>query len=171
MGEQVAMAKEKFPVTPAVRVLREHAVLFEGHCYPYEEKGGTAASSRHLGVDEHRVVKTLIMEDDNKNPLVVLMHGDREVSTRELARVIGAKSVSPCTPDTANRHSGYQVGGTSPFGTRKTMQVYLEESILELDTIYINGGKRGFLVALDPREVVRLLAPVLVKVAIPGKGA
>jgi Cys-tRNA(Pro) deacylase len=165
------MAKEKYPVTPAVRVLREQAVVFAGHLYPYEDKGGTAASSRHLGVDEHCVVKTLIMEDDGKTPLIILMHGDREVSTRELARAIGARSVSTCTPDTANRHSGYQVGGTSPFGTRRTMPVYLEESILDLDTIYINGGKRGFLVSLDPRELVRLLSPILVTVAIAGKGA
>ena len=163
------MAKEKFPVTPAIRVLREHAVSFEGHLYPYEEKGGTAASSRHLGVTEHCVVKTLIMEDDCKNPLIVLMHGDREVSTKELARVIGARSVSPCTPDTANRHSGYQVGGTSPFGTRKTMPVYLEKSILDLATIYINGGKRGFLVSLDPHELVRILSPITVSAATTGK--
>lgn len=160
------MAKEKFPVTPAVRVLRERAVSFQGHLYPYEEKGGTAASSRHLGVDEHCVVKTLIMEDDTKAPLIVLMHGDREVSTKELARVVGARSVIPCTPDTANRHSGYQVGGTSPFGTRKAMPVYMERGILDLDKVFINGGKRGFLVALDPHEIVRLLSPVLVSVAI-----
>jgi Cys-tRNA(Pro) deacylase len=165
------MAKDKFPVTPVVRVLREHAVSFDGHLYPYGEKGGTAASSKHLGVDEHCVVKTLIMEDDRKNPLIILMHGDREVSTKELARLIGARSVSPCTPDTANRHSGYQVGGTSPFGTRKAMPVYLEKTILALDRIYINGGKRGFLVSLDPHEIVRLLSPILVEVAITGKAA
>ena len=160
------MAKEKGPVTPAVRLLRAEHVPFTGHSYSYEEKGGTAVSARELGVDEHCVIKTLIMEDDCKPPLVVLMHGDRQVSTRELARVIGVKSVSPCAPDVAQKHSGYQVGGTSPFGTRRGMPVYLEETILDLPRIYINGGKRGFLVAIDPREAVRLLKPIPVRVAI-----
>ncbi|HYS43741.1 MAG TPA: Cys-tRNA(Pro) deacylase [Geobacteraceae bacterium] len=161
------MAKDKTPVTPAVRMLRTVGVAFTEHPYAYEEKGGTAVSARELGVDEHAVVKTLIMEDERKSPLIVLMHGDRQVSTKELARVMGVKSVTPCTPETALRHSGYLVGGTSPFGTRKEMPVYLEESILELPRIYINGGKRGFLVGVDPREVVRLLKPTLVKVGIP----
>lgn len=160
------MAKEKPPVTPAVRALRAAKVAFTDHLYPYEEKGGTAVSARELGVDEHCVVKTLVMEDDRKQPLIVLMHGDREVSTRELARRTGARSVVPCTPDTAQKHSGYLVGGTSPFGTRKSMPVYMEESILDLPKIYLNGGKRGYLVGIDPREVVRLLKPVLVKVGI-----
>lgn len=160
------MAKEKPPVTPGVRVLRQAGVPFTDHLYAYEEKGGTAVSARELGVDEHSVVKTLIMEDDRKSPLIVLMHGDRQVSTRELARVIGAKSVSPCSPETAHKHSCYQVGGTSPFGTRKEMPVYMEETILELEKIYINGGKRGYLVGLDPREVVRVLKPTLVRVGI-----
>jgi Cys-tRNA(Pro) deacylase len=160
------MAREKPPVTPAVRLLRQEKVEFSDHLYPYEEKGGTATSARELGVDEHCVVKTLVMEDDRRQPLIVLMHGDRQVSTKELARVIGARSVAPCSPAVADRHSGYQVGGTSPFGTRKAMPVYLEETILELPRIYLNGGKRGYLVGLDPKELVRLLRPTLVKVGI-----
>ena len=160
------MAKVKSPVTAAIRALRQAGVAFGEHPYNYEEKGGTAVSARELGVAEQSVVKTLIMEDESRAPLVVLMHGDRQVSTKELARAIGAKSVSPCTPETAQRHSGYLVGGTSPFGTRKPMPVYLEESILSLPLIYINGGSRGFLVSLDPTELVRVLKPVLVKVGI-----
>lgn len=160
------MVKEKAPVTPAVRVLREAKVAFTDHLYAYEEKGGTAASSRELGVDEHSVVKTLIMEDDRKNPLIVLMHGDRQVSTRELARTIGARSVTPCSPDVAQKYSGYLVGGTSPFGARKQMPVYLEASILDLPKIYLNGGKRGYLVGIAPQEVVQVLRPVLVTVAV-----
>jgi Cys-tRNA(Pro) deacylase len=160
------MAKEKSPVTPAIRALREARVDFTEHPYSYEEKGGTATSARELGVDEHCVVKTLIMEDEGKRSLVVLMHGDRQVSTKELARCIGVKSVAPCAPETAQKHSGYLVGGTSPFGTRKAMPVYLEETVLELPRIYINGGKRGFLVGIDPHELVRLLKPTLVRVGI-----
>lgn len=160
------MAKVKSPVTAAIRVLRQAGVSFGEHPYQYEEKGGTAVSARELGVEEHCVIKTLIMEDEKKAPLVVLMHGDRQVSTKELARAIGAKSVAPCTPDTANRHSGYMVGGTSPFGTRKQMPVYVEETILELPLIYINGGHRGFLVSMPPDALVRVLKPVTVKVGI-----
>ncbi len=160
------MAKDKTPVTPAIRVLKAAGVTYTDHLYTYEEKGGTAVSARELGLDEHCVVKTLIMEDDRKNPLIVLMHGDRQVSTKELARIIGVKTVAPCSPDTANRHSGYQVGGTSPFGTRKAIPVYLEESILALSKVYLNGGKRGYLVGLDPQDVVRLLRPTLVTVGI-----
>jgi Cys-tRNA(Pro) deacylase len=160
------MAKDKTPVTPAVRLLRQEQVAFTAHPYAYEEKGGTATSARELGVAEHAVIKTLIMEDDRKNPLIVLMHGDRQVSTKELARIIGARSVTPCAPAVADKHSGYQVGGTSPFGTRKPMPVYLEETILDLPKIYINGGKRGFLVGLEPQVVVQLLKPTLVKVGI-----
>lgn len=160
------MAKDKSPVTPAIRVLRASGITFTDHLYTYEEKGGTAVSARELGVDEHCVIKTLIMEDDARQPFVVLMHGDRQVSTRELARQMGARSVSPCTPETAQKHTGYLVGGTSPFGTRRSMPVYLEETILELPKIYLNGGKRGYLVGMDPRELVRLLKPVLVRVAI-----
>jgi Cys-tRNA(Pro) deacylase len=160
------MAKDKLPVTPAVRLLRAEKVTFTEHLYAYEEKGGTAVSARELGVDEHSVVKTLIMEDEGKNPLIVLMHGDRQVSTKELARLIGVKTVSPCAPDTAHRHSGYLVGGTSPFATRRTMPVYMEETILELPRVLINGGKRGFLVDLDPKDAARVLRPTLVKVGI-----
>jgi Cys-tRNA(Pro) deacylase len=158
--------KDKAPVTPAVRVLRDHRVAFTDHLYAYEEHGGTAVSARELGVEEHAVVKTLVMEDDKKKPLVVLMHGDLQVSTKELARVIGAKAIVPCNPDVAQRHSGYMVGGTSPFGTRKPMPVYMERSILDLDRIWINGGKRGYLVGVDPRDVVGILTPTLVEVGI-----
>jgi len=154
------------PVTAAVRVLRAAGVVYTEHPYDYEEKGGTAVSARELGVDEHRVVKTLVMEDDRKRPLLVLMHGDRQVSTKELARAIGAKGVAPCSPETAGRHSGYVVGGTSPFGTRIAMPVYVEETILELPKIYINGGRRGFLVGMSPGDVVRILSPVRVRVAL-----
>lgn len=160
------MAKDKTPVTPAIRLLRAENVPFSEHLYAYEEKGGTAVSARELGVDEHCVIKTLIMEDEAKNPLVVLMHGDRQVSTKELARVMGVKTVSPSTPDQAQRYSGYLVGGTSPFGTRKAMPVFMEETILALPKIYINGGKRGYLVGLDPKDAARILRPTLVRVGI-----
>jgi Cys-tRNA(Pro) deacylase len=165
------MAKDKTPVSPAVRMLRDHRVAFTDHLYDYEERGGTAVSARELGVDEHAVVKTLVMEDDSKRPLVVLMHGDRKVSTKELARTIGVKTIQPCNPETANRHSGYMVGGTSPFGTRKAMPVYMERTILDLPRIYINGGKRGYLVGIDPAEAVRVLKPVLVSVGIEDDGS
>lgn len=160
------MGKDKTPVTAAVRQLRAEKVAFEDHPYSYEEKGGTAVSARELGVDEHCVIKTLVMEDERRNPLVVLMHGDRQVSTKELARVMGVKQVSPCSADTAQRHSGYLVGGTSPFGMRRQMTVYMEESIAGLDRIYINGGKRGYLVSMSPGELVRVLKPVPVSVGI-----
>ena len=162
------MAKEKTPVTPAIRQLRSAGARFTEHLYQYEERGGTSVSARELGVDEHAVIKTLIMEDERKNPLVVLMHGDRQVSTKELARIIGVKQIAPCAPETASRHSGYLVGGTSPFGLRKPMPVYMEETILVLPRIYLNGGKRGFLVGVAPDEVVRLLQPFLVRVGIEG---
>jgi len=160
------MGKERAPVTAAVRVLRDAGVSYTEHPYDYEEKGGTAVSARELRVDEHCVVKTLVMEDDRKRPLIVLMHGDRQVSTKELARAIGAKSVAPCSPEAANRHSGYVVGGTSPFGTRHPMPVYVEETILSLPKIYINGGRRGFLVGMSPADAARILSPVPVRVAI-----
>jgi Cys-tRNA(Pro) deacylase len=152
--------------TPAIHFLRERKVPFTEHEYRYEERGGTAVSSRELGVDEHRVIKTLVMEDEAKQPLIVLMHGDREVSTKNLARQIGAKTVAPCAPDVAQKHTGYLVGGTSPFGTRKRMPVYLERSIADLDRIYINGGRRGFLVSLTPADLIRALSPTLVDAAI-----
>ena len=150
----------------ALPVLKKHGVAFTEHEYRYEERGGTAVSSRELGVDEHAVIKTLVMEDENKKPLIVLMHGDREVSTKNLARQIGAKTVSPCAPDVAQRHSGYMVGGTSPFGTRKPMPIYMERSIADLDRLYVNGGRRGFLVSMAPGELVRVLSPTLVDAAV-----
>jgi len=153
--------------TPAVHVLRQHQVAFTEHEYRYEERGGTAVSSRELGVDEHIVIKTLVMEDDRKQPLIVLTHGDREVSTKNLARQIGAKTVTPCAPDVAQKHTGYLVGGTSPFGTRKSLPVYLERSIVDLDRIFINGGRRGFLVSMPPADLIRVLSPVFVDVAVP----
>lgn len=140
-------------------------MAFTEHPYRYEERGGTAVSARELGVDEHIVIKTLVMEDERKQPLIVLMHGDREVSTKNLARQIGAKSVTPCDPDVAHKHTGYLVGGTSPFGTRKAMPVYLERSIADLDQIYINGGRRGVLIKLAPADLVRVLTPTLVDAA------
>ncbi|MEO8681746.1 MAG: Cys-tRNA(Pro) deacylase [Vicinamibacterales bacterium] len=151
--------------TPAIHALRAKQVAFTEHPYRYEERGGTAVSARELGVDEHIVVKTLVMEDERKQPLIVLMHGDREVSTKNLARQIGVKTVTACDPDAAQRHTGYLVGGTSPFGTRKTLPVYVERSITELTEIYINGGRRGFLIKLAPSDLVRVLAPTLVDAA------
>lgn len=160
------MTAAKYPVTLAIRALRAAGVSFEVHLYGWEPHGGTAASAAALGVDEHQVVKTLIFEDERKEPLCVLMHGDREVSAKQLARLIGKKTVAPCRPEVADRHSGYQVGGTSPFGLRRKMPVYLQQSILSLPRIYINGGARGFLVAIDPNDAQRVLAPTLVDVAI-----
>jgi Cys-tRNA(Pro) deacylase len=160
------MGKEKAPVTPAVRFLREQKVEFADHLYGYEEKGGTAVSARELGVDEHCVIKTLVMEDEGREPVIVLMHGDRQVSTKELARVLGKKTLQPCAPDVANKHTGYFVGGTSPFGTRRQLTVCVEATILDLPRIYLNGGKRGYLVSMASQELVRLLSPILVQVAI-----
>ena len=153
-------------MTPATRGLQAHGIQFSGHLYPYEDRGGTAHSAHCLGVDEHQIIKTLIMEDERRQPLIVLMHGDRQVSTRELARLLGVKTIAPCDPAVASKHSGYLVGGTSPLGVRKAMPVYLEASILDLPLIYLNGGKRGFLISLLPVEVQRLLQPTLVNVAI-----
>ncbi len=149
----------------AIRVLRAAGVAFEPHLYPWEAKGGTAASAKALAVDEHGVIKTLIFEDERRQPLCILMHGDREVSTKNLARAIGAKTVGPCAPEVADRHSGYQVGGTSPFGLKRQMPIYLQRTIAELPRIYINGGARGFLVEIDPADLIRVLAPVLVDAA------
>lgn len=160
------MKKPSHSETPATQYLRKSGVAFTEHFYEYVEKGGTAVSSEALGVPEHSVVKTLMMEDETRAPLVVLMHGDRKVSTKNLARQAGRKRIEPCQPEVAQRHSGYQVGGTSPFGTRKKMPVYMERSILELDKIWINGGRRGFLVCVAPTEIVRILAPTLVEVAL-----
>ena len=160
------MAKDKTPVTSAVRQLRAENVIFTDNPYAYEEKGGTAVSSRELGVAEHAVIKTLVMEDDNRKPLLVLMHGDMQVSTKELARIRGVKQVTPCSPDTAQKLTGYLFGGTSPFGTRQTMPVYMEESIGGLEKLYINGGKRGYLVGMAPAELVLVLKPHMVTVGI-----
>ena len=151
--------------TSATMLLKRHAIAYSEHVYEYIEHGGTNVSSAALGVDEHHVVKTLIFENDKRQPLCVLMHGDRKVSTKELARQIGVKRVAPCTPEDAHRHSGYLVGGCSPFGLRKPMPVYMEKSILDIEKIYINGGKRGFLVGLPPDEVRRLVNATLVTVA------
>lgn len=159
------MSQDKTPVTPAVRVLRAQQVEFSHHLYTYEEKGGTAVSARELGVDEHAVIKTLIMEDERKEPLAILMHGDREVSTKNLARFLGVKTVQPCAPAVADRHSGYQVGGTSPFGLRRPMRVFMEASIADLPYLYVNGGKRGYLVGMTPADLRRVLQPSLVSAA------
>jgi Cys-tRNA(Pro) deacylase len=159
------MAKRE-PVTQAVRVLRAAGVSFDGCAYDYQA-GGTAELAAALGVDEHTVVKTLIMEDDAGRPLVILMHGDRAVATGRLAKAIGARRVQPCAPQVADKHSGYQVGGTSPFGTRRVMPVYCERSIADLPTVYINGGKRGYVVRLCTADLLRVLAPTLVDAAQP----
>ena len=164
------MARDKLPVTNAIRVLREHGVAYTEHPYDYEERGGTAVSARELGVPEHACVKTLIMEDDRKQPMIVLMHGDREVSTKNLARLVGVKSVQPCAPAVADRHSGYQVGGTSPFGTRRPMPVYAQATIADLPYLYINGGRRGFLVGMAPADCFRVLKPVLADIATADPG-
>lgn len=158
------MSRKKTQVTAAIRVLRAAGIEFSEHHYRYEPRGGTRVSARELDVDEHCVIKTLVMENENKEALIMLMHGDREVSTKALARVIGTKSVTPCDPASANAHSGYQVGGTSPFGVRKKMPVYCEESILQLPLIYINGGARGYLIALQPTALTTLLKSIPVNV-------
>ena len=154
------------PETQATKFLREHAVSYTPHLYAYEEHGGTKVSARELGVDEHAVIKTLVMEDETAKPLIVLMHGDCKVSTKELARQASCKKIEPCQPEVANRHTGFLVGGTSPFGTKRRMPVYLEKSILELPLIYINGGRRGFLVGITPQALVQALSPQLVEVAL-----
>jgi len=160
------MPKDKLPITQAVRMLKEKGATFTLRTYKYEEKGGTPVASRELGVPEHQVIKTLVMEDELKNPLLILMHGDNQVSTKNLARALGVKSVEPCDPETAHRHTGYVVGGISPFGTRKALKVYVEASILDLPTIYINAGKRGLLAEMSPDVLKRVLNPIPVTVAI-----
>lgn len=154
------------PETPATQFLHKHRVAFSTHLYDYVEHGGTAVSARSLNVDEHAVVKTLVFQDENAKPLIVLMHGDRKVSAKELARQAGVKKVEPCKPEVAQRHTGYLVGGTSPFGTKKALPVYLEKTILNLPLIYINGGRRGFLVGIHPHDLLTLLQPTLVSVAL-----
>ena len=162
------MAKKEKHVseTPATQWLKAQGVAFTEHVYDYVEHGGTAESSRQLGRPEHEVVKTLVMQDDKGEPLIVLMHGDRQVSTKNLARAIGAKSVEPCKPDVAQRHSGYLVGGTSPFGTRKAMPVYVEHSVLALPSILINGGRRGYLVGIEPKVLTERLGAKPVQCAL-----
>lgn len=154
------------PETPATRFLRQHKMAFSAHLYAYEEHGGTRVSARELNVSEHAVVKTLIMENEARQPLIILMHGDRKVSTKELARQAGHKQISPCAPAVAQRHTGYLVGGTSPFGTKKALPVFMERSILDLPLIYINGGRRGFLVGVHPHDLLQILKPKLVSVAL-----
>jgi len=158
--------KEHISETQATQLLRKHHVSFDEHPYPYEEHGGTSVSARELGVPEHAVIKTLVMQDEAAKPLIVLMHGDCKVSTKNLARGIGCKSVEPCKPEVAQRHSGYMIGGTSPFGTKKAMPVYVEQSILALERIYINGGRRGFLVSLAPQVLMDLLKAKPVQCAL-----
>ncbi|MCK9391386.1 MAG: aminoacyl-tRNA deacylase [Syntrophales bacterium] len=160
------MSKEKFPATPAIRVLKSHDAVFLLRSYRYVDRGGTKASAQELGVDEHLVIKTLVMEDENTSPLIVLMHGDRDVSTKSLARNLGLKMVIPCDPKVAEKHTGYKVGGTSPFGTRKPLPTYIEETILSLPMILINAGHRGILAEMTPTELVRILRPTPVNVAI-----
>lgn len=161
-----AVRQPRHPITPAVRVLRAAGVAFGPHEYAWVEHGGTAHSAAELGLPEHEVIKTLVMQTDEGKPLLVLMHGDRKVSTKALARHLGVKTVEPCAPEVATRHTGYLVGGTSPFGTRKPMPVYMEASIADLPEIAINGGKRGFLVSIATADLVRVLTPELVQVAI-----
>jgi len=161
--------KDHISETPATQFLRKQGISFTEHPYAYEEHGGTSVSARALGVDEHSVVKTLVMQDEAAKPMLVLMHGDRKVSTKNLARQIGCKSVEPCKPEVANRHSGFLIGGTSPFGTRKAMPVYVEGSILELPKIYINGGRRGFLIGIVPQVIVKVLPGKPVHCALEDK--
>jgi Cys-tRNA(Pro) deacylase len=155
----------KFPVTLATRDLTQHAIPFTQHLYPYVEKGGTAVSSKALGVPEHQVIKTLVMTTETKEPLIILMHGDKQVSTKELARILAVKTVQPATPEQANKWTGYLVGGTSPFGTKRALPVYAEASIAELPQIFINGGKRGFLLGMAASDLIQYLKPTLVAVA------
>jgi len=163
------MAQKDYAKTNAIRCLLDHGIEFEVFTYQYEERGGTRVSSRELGVDEHLVVKTLVMETDAHDPLIVLMHGDCEVSTKQLARLLNVKSVTPCDPKVAHRHSGYFVGGTSPFGTKRCLPVYCESSILDLERIYINAGARGMLVRINPKDIAKALQITPVQVAIPAR--
>lgn len=158
--------KEHVSETPATQFLRKNGLLFTEHPYPYEEHGGTSVSSAALGVAEHVVIKTLIMQDEKAKPLIVLMHGDKTVSTKNLARQIGCKSIEPCKPDVAQRHSGYMIGGTSPFGTKKMMPIYVESSVLDLEKIYLNGGRRGYLVGIDPKMLHNHLGAIAVSCAL-----
>lgn len=160
------MKKEKIPTTPAIRALRENGVNYALMPYAYQERGGTAAAAEQLKVNEHQVIKTLVMEDEGGAPLLVLMHGDKSVSTKALARTLGVKTVRPCDPSAAQRHTGYLVGGTSPFGTRKPLKVYMEASIKNLSRIYINAGKRGLLAEMSPQDLIRILTPTQIHAAV-----
>ncbi len=160
------MARDKVPATPAIRLLKKHKVKFIPRPYKYEEKGGTRASARELQVDEHIVIKTLVMEDEQQRPLIVLMHGDCEVSLKHLARQLKVKKITTCTADRADNVTGYQTGGISPFGTRQTLPIYMEETIEKLDSLIINGGRRGLLVELAPKHLIEILSPISVSVAI-----
>ncbi len=153
------MIETNYAATRAIRVLKEKGAAFVIHSYKYEEHGGTPVAARELGVDEHAVIKTLVFETDAREPLIVLMHGDREVSAKNLARILGVKSVTPCTPEAANKHTGYLVGGISPFGTRKRLEIYMQRTIADLPKIYINAGKRGLLAEIVPADLVRILEP------------
>jgi len=160
------MSKEKIPTTPAILALKAQRAVFTLHTYPYEERGGTKRGASQLGVDEHCVIKTLVMKDETRKPLIILMHGDKEVSTKSIARIIGVKSISPCNPAIAEKHTGYKVGGTSPFGTKKVMPVYMEATVADLPEIFINAGSRGLLARMPSAELIRILKPVAVSVAI-----
>jgi Cys-tRNA(Pro) deacylase len=162
----MTMGRDKIPSTSAVKILMEHGVCAIFHSYRYEERGGTATASCKLGVDEHAVIKTLVMQTETKNPLLVLMHGDRTVSTKKLARLMGVKSVEPCEPSIAQKYTGYRVGGTSPFGTLKDLPVYVEATVMKLPRIYINAGRRGLLAEISPEDLSRILAPIPVNVAV-----
>jgi Cys-tRNA(Pro) deacylase len=165
----MTVRKGKIPVTAAIRVLRQHHAVFTEHLYDYEDRGGAWQGAQSLGIEVHRVVKTLVMEDERKRPLIVLMHGDKQVSAKELARLLNVKSISPCDPQTATKHTSYQVGGVSPFGTRRMLPTYMEASIMDLNYVYINGGKRGFLVGMSPDQLCRLLHITLVQVAVANR--
>ncbi|WP_367359032.1 aminoacyl-tRNA deacylase [Syntrophus sp. (in: bacteria)] len=160
------MSREKIPLTPALLALKKNQVVFVPRTYKYVEHGGTRVGAKALGVDEHEVIKTLVMEDERKAPLIILMHGDREVSTKNLARFLGVKTVHPCDPKIAEKYTGYKVGGTSPFGTKKTMPIYMEETIAALPRILINAGSRGLLAEMPPSELIRVLHPISVKVGV-----
>ena len=160
------MSRDKIPVTPALLALKKHQVAFTPRTYKYEERGGTRVSARELGVPEHEVIKTLVMEDEHRAPLMILMHGDKEVSTKTLARLLGVKAVHPCDPKTVEKHTGYRVGGTSPFGTKKVIPLYMEETIASLPRILINAGSRGLLAEMSPSELIRVLQPIPVAVGV-----